>query len=113
MSEERTAAEVPLPGGEFRLFITRLSYQAMMSLGILENPITNSRQVQLSSARMMIDDLRMLQRVTVGNLDEDEQEHMDKVVSDLERAYEEVNSGRFDPVEAAEALARRGDGGAG
>jgi len=113
MSEERTAAEVPLPGGEFRLFITRLSYQAMMSLGILENPITNSRQVQLSSARMMIDDLRMLQRVTVGNLDEDEQEHMDKVVSDLERAYEEVNSGRFDPVEAAEELARRGDGGAG
>ena len=38
---------------------------------------------------------------------------MDKVVSDLERAYEEVNSGRFDPVEAAEELARRGDGGAG
>ena len=106
MSEQRTAADVPLPGGEFRLFITRLSYQAMMSLGILENPITNSRQVQLSNARMVLDDLRMLQRVTVGNLDEDEQGHIDKVVGDLERAYEEVSSGRFDPVQAAEDLAR-------
>ena len=41
MANERTAADVPLPGGDFRLFVTRLSLQAMMSLGMLENPLTS------------------------------------------------------------------------
>lgn len=107
MSDERTAGDLPLPGGNFRLFITRLSYQAMMSLGILENPITNTRQVQIGNARMVMDDLNMLLDKTSGNLDPDEKEHLDKVVSDLERAYEQIESGKFDPT-AIEDSARPG-----
>lgn len=87
MSEQTTADQIPLPGGNFRLFITRLSYQAMMSLGILENPITNTKQVQLTNARMLLDDLIMLQDKTSGNLDPDEHEHMEKLIRDLEHAY--------------------------
>ncbi|QDV07778.1 hypothetical protein Poly30_33110 [Planctomycetes bacterium Poly30] len=84
MTEEtKTAADVPLPGGEFRLFITRLAYQLMMSCGLLENPMTGKRDVHADNARMLIADLRMLQSKTVGNLDEDEQAHIDKVLNDL------------------------------
>ncbi|MEM8712926.1 MAG: DUF1844 domain-containing protein [Planctomycetota bacterium] len=79
----KTAGDVPLPGGEFRLFITRLAYQLMMSCGLLENPVTGKRDVHAANARMLLDDLRMLQAKTVGNLDEDEQAHIDKVVNDM------------------------------
>jgi len=69
------------------MFVTKLAYQAMMSLGIIENPITNTKQVQLPNARMLLDDLTMLQDKTSGNLDPDEYEHIEKVIRDLERAY--------------------------
>jgi len=98
MSETTPADQIPLPGGSFRLFVTRLSYQAMMSLGILENPITNTKQVQLQNARMLLDDLQMLQDKTSGNLDPDEQEHIDKVVHDLEHAYGQIEAGAVDPT---------------
>jgi hypothetical protein len=79
-----------LPGGNFRLFITRLSFQSMMSLGMIENPITRERSVHLESARMLIADLRMLLEKTEGNLDADEREHLEKVLSDLDYALSRV-----------------------
>jgi Domain of unknown function (DUF1844) len=99
MSESQSAEQLPLPGGNFRLFITRLSYQGLMSLGMLENPVTKTKAVILDNARMIIDDLSMLQDKTSGNLDPDEKEHLDKLVSDLERAYAEIES---QPVEHEE-----------
>ncbi len=88
--QEQTAQDVPLPGGDFRLFITRLSYQGMLCLGVMENPVTHTRQINLEQAKMMLDDLLMLQERTTGNLDADEAIHMNKVVSDLRHLYEQV-----------------------
>ena len=99
MSDSSAAGDLPLPGGNFRLFITRLSYQGLMSLGMLENPVTGTKAVILENARMIIDDLQMLQDKTSGNLDPDEKEHLDKLVRDLERAYEEIEK---QPVEPAD-----------
>lgn len=92
MTEEqpKTAADLPLPGGDFRLFVTRLSFQGMLCLGLMENPVTGSRQVNLTQARMILDDLIMLQERTMGNLDEDEDVHLRKVVSDLEHMLAKV-----------------------
>jgi hypothetical protein len=87
---ERRADEVPLPGGDFRLFVTRLSVQAMFSLGLLEHPITRKREINLDGARMLIDDLEMLRDKTSGNLEDDEQGHIDKAIGDLRRALESV-----------------------
>ncbi len=98
MSDSTPANQIPLPGGSFRLFVTRLSYQAMMSLGILENPITNTKQVQLANARALLDDLIMIQDKTSGNLDPDEYEHMEKVVRDLEHVYGQIEAGQTDPA---------------
>ena len=88
MAGERSAADVPLPGGDFRLFVTRLSLQSMMSLGMIENPLTKTRALNLDHARMLIDDLRMLQEKCYGNLEPEEDEHLAKVVRDLVWAFE-------------------------
>jgi hypothetical protein len=89
-SQRRTAADVPLPGGDFRLFVTRLSFQAMLSLGLVENPLTGTQQVNAASARMLLLDLRMLIAKTRGNLDADEETYLEKISSDLDRHYERI-----------------------
>lgn len=81
------ASDLPLPGGDFRLFVTRLSFQAMLSLGLLENPLTGTRQVNKPGARMLIDDLAMLREKTFGNLDDDEAQYLDKVLADLRHQF--------------------------
>ena len=87
----RTAEDVPLPGGDFRMFVTRLSFQGLLSCGVLENPVTKSKQVNLDGARMILDDLRMIRDKTAGNLDQDENAHLEKVLSDLTQVYAKVS----------------------
>jgi hypothetical protein len=89
-SGERRADEMPLPGGDFRLLVTRLSVQAMFSLGLLEHPITKTREVNVDGARMLIDDLEMLREKTASNLDDDEQAHIDKAIHELRQAFERI-----------------------
>jgi hypothetical protein len=89
-SQRRTAADVPLPGGDFRLFVTRLSFQAMLSLGLVENPLTGTQQVNAASARMLLLDLRMRIAKTRGNLDADEETYLEKISGDLDRQYERI-----------------------
>ena len=91
--QPQTAEDLPLPGGDFRLLITRLSFQGMLSLGLLENPVTGTKQVQLPQARLVLADLEMLSEKTAGNLEPDEQAHIDKVVSDLRAMLERVSKG--------------------
>ncbi|MFT5051422.1 MAG: hypothetical protein ACI8QZ_002838 [Chlamydiales bacterium] len=90
-TERKTADDIPLPGGDFRLLITRLSFQGLLSLGLLENPVTRTKQKNLPGAKMILDDLVLLQEKTVGNLDDEEQTHLDKVVSDLRHAFEKAS----------------------
>jgi hypothetical protein len=85
---QRRASDVPLPGGDFRLFVTRLSFQAMIALGLIENPLTKSKQVNAHGARMIVDDLDMLLDKTAGNLDSDESAYLEKILSDLRHHLE-------------------------
>ena len=89
MSEDpkETAENVPLPGGNFRLFVQKLTYQALMSMGIVENPLTKKKECNLSHAQTVIDDLMMLRDKTEGNLESDEAEHIQKVVHDLQHHF--------------------------
>ena len=89
---EQTAENVPLPGGEFRLFLTRLAYQLMMSCGLLENPVSGAKDVHADNARMLLADLQMLQEKTRGNLDDDEEAHMNKVLADLTPVVERLTA---------------------
>ena len=85
--EQKTAADAPLPGGNFRLFVQKLGYQALISMGLIENPITQQRSVSLDQAQTVIDDLMMLRDKTNGNLEPDEKEHIEKVVNDLQKHF--------------------------
>jgi hypothetical protein len=83
----RTAADIPLPGGDFSLFLSRLSIQGLLSCGVLENPVTGQKQPSESMAQALIDDLAMLQDKTRGNLEPDKDSHLTKVLGDLREVF--------------------------
>jgi hypothetical protein len=83
----RTAEDVALPGGSFRLFVQKLSYQALIGLGVVENPVTGRQRRNLPLARGVIEDLDMLRAKTRGNLEQDEERHLDTVLENLRHHY--------------------------
>ena len=90
---QRTAQDVPLPGGDFRLFVQKLAYQALIGLGVLDNPLTGQRSQRAGEARSVIDDLLMLRDKCRGNLEEEEDEHLSKILAELGRHYAELERG--------------------
>jgi hypothetical protein len=91
-SARRTAEDVPLPGGDFQLFVQKLAYQALMTLGVVENPLTKKRDTNLAHAQMVIDDLMMLREKTQGNLKPEESQHLTQVVGELQRHFVALKS---------------------
>jgi hypothetical protein len=83
----RTAEDLPLPGGSFTLLVQKLGYQALITLGVVENPLTRKREPNLAHAQSVIDDLMMLRAKTRGNLAPDEEQHLAQVVGDLQRHF--------------------------
>lgn len=90
----RTAADMPLPGGSFTLFVQKLGYQALITLGIVENPLTRTREANLPHAQTVIDDLMMLREKTRGNLAPDEENHLAQVVGDLQRHFVQLKQAK-------------------
>jgi len=85
-----TADEAPLPGGDFRLLVQKMGYQALIGLGVVENPLTGERSRNPAGARAVLADLAMLREKTVGNLEPGEEEHLEKVLADLGAALERL-----------------------
>jgi len=83
----RTAEDQPLPGGSFTLLVQKLAYQALIALGVVENPLTRKREPNLGHAQTVIDDLMMLHEKTRGNLAPDEEQYLVQVVGDLQRHF--------------------------
>jgi len=52
--------------------------------------------VNLPSAKMVLDDLRMLKEKTANNLDDEEREHLEGIVRDLESAYAKTSEATTD-----------------
>jgi hypothetical protein len=89
----RTAEELSLPGGDFHLFVQKLAYQALIALGVLENPLTKTRQANIGHAQGLIDDLMMLREKTRGNLGAEEESHLTQVIGELQRHFVQVKQG--------------------
>jgi len=83
----RRAEDLLLPGGNFTLLVQKLAYQALIALGVVENPLTKTRSTQLGHAQGVIDDLMMLREKTRGNLAADEEQHLTQVIGDLQRHF--------------------------
>jgi hypothetical protein len=89
-TEPRTAKkaeDLPLPGGSFTLLVQKLGYQALITLGVVENPLTRKREPNLGHAKSVIDDLMMLREKTNGNLTGEEEQHLTGVLGDLQRHF--------------------------
>jgi hypothetical protein len=90
--ELRTDGDAPLPGGDFRLLVQKMAYQALIALGVVDNPLTGARRTNAAGARAVLADLELLQDKTAGNLSPAEAEHLDGVLRGLERHFEAVEA---------------------
>ena len=75
------------PAGDFSMFLSTLSMQAMMALGEVPHPATNAPQEDLEQARYLIDILGMLQEKTKGNLTPEEASLLEGVLYELRMKY--------------------------
>ncbi len=105
MTEEETAAgETQLHGGDFGLLVARLYFQALMNLGMIDHPVSGEREVDLPTARMVIDDLGMLEEKTAGNLDETEAKTLSETLNALRMGFAKTVESVGKPADESAAL---------
>ena len=85
--------DVPLPPASLEILIGSLATQAMVSLGILPNPVTNKPQRLLHQAKHLVDMLQVLQEKTEGNRTAEESAMLDDTVHQLRMAYVSMSQG--------------------
>ncbi|MEW6074759.1 MAG: DUF1844 domain-containing protein [Candidatus Omnitrophota bacterium] len=77
------------PVADFKFFVSTLSLQASIFLGLIENPVTNQKEEDVSQAKFIIDTLDMLKEKTKGNLDSEEGSFFENVLYELKMQYVE------------------------
>jgi PBP1b-binding outer membrane lipoprotein LpoB len=77
----------PLPEMNFATFVASLNASALMQLGLIEDPISGTKNRNLPMAKQTIDILSMLQEKTEGNLSEEEANLLKNVLYDLRMMY--------------------------
>ncbi len=85
--------DFPLPPASLEILIGSLATQAMVSLGILPNPLTNQRDRLPNQAKHLIDLLAVLQTKTEGNRTSEESEMLDNTLHQLRMAYVSISKG--------------------
>lgn len=71
----------------FIAFISGLTAEGLMALGLMKNPLTQEVHKDLKHASMVIDTLCMLQEKTKGNLNKEESDSLEQVLHQLRMAY--------------------------
>ncbi|KIX15890.1 DUF1844 domain-containing protein [Dethiosulfatarculus sandiegensis] len=75
------------PPVDFSSFVLSLSHAAMMHLGQIPDPQTGETQTNVGFARHTIDTIAMLQEKTKGNLESDEKQLLDNILTELRLAF--------------------------
>jgi hypothetical protein len=75
------------PEPDFSFFVTTLSLQASIFLGILPNPATDKKEQDVVQAKFIIDTLDMIKEKTQGNLTVDEAGLLDNYLYELRLQY--------------------------
>jgi hypothetical protein len=83
---EEELADARDPAG-FLSFIMSIASNAASALGMMEHPVTHSREVDVELGKHWIDVLGMLQKKTQGNLTSKEQQMLEGLLSDLRMQY--------------------------
>lgn len=79
--------DVPLPKPNLITFTTSLAQQAMISMGILPNPVTHKTTFMLNHASFLIDTIELIIEKTQGNRTDVETETLNNVVHELRMLY--------------------------
>jgi hypothetical protein len=88
-SEEPTNADDP---ASFVNFLMSIASNAAAALGMMEHPVTGERGVDLPVGKHWIDVLGMLQKKTRGNLNREEAQILEGILSDLRMQFVSLNS---------------------
>ena len=95
----RPSATPPPPSAEaprvdepvtFSTFVLGLSTQALLHLGEIPDPVSNTTQRDLGAAKHVIDILALLRDKTRSNLEPDEEALLDSMLYDLRMRYVEL-----------------------
>ena len=76
-----------IPPASFSLIVHTFATQAMVALGMMENPMTKQTDVQPAMAKHFIDSLDILAAKTKGNLTDDEAKLIESAAHQLRMAY--------------------------
>jgi hypothetical protein len=95
-SEDRRPADdaqtqAPLPEINFSTFIMSLNASALVNLGLIDDPASGTKSMNLPIAKQTIDIMSMLEERTRGNLNEDEAEMIKSILYELRMLYIKEN----------------------
>lgn len=76
-----------LPPLDFSTLILSLSTSVLMNLGVVENPVTKTKEKEPAVARQTIDLIELLKEKTKGNLTDQESKLLDDVLAELRLWY--------------------------
>jgi hypothetical protein len=81
----------PLHPVDFATHVLSLASSAMVALGQLSAPTGEAGEIDLDTARYLIDVLGMLEDKTRGNLDDSESKLLQSLIYDLRVAFVDAN----------------------
>ena len=90
---EQVDAEAPprgLPEADFKGLMSILASQAMMGLGMVQDPGGKGVMIDLEGSKFAIDLLDVLQKKTVGNLEESEEKELTQLVTELRSRFVQI-----------------------
>jgi hypothetical protein len=91
-SKARAKESVLQQEASFTGFIATLSTQALIHMGIIENPLTGEKTQDLAQAKYIIDLLQIIEEKTKGNLTKEEELQLSNVLHELRLAYVKITT---------------------
>ncbi len=83
-----------MPDASFLSLANMLAVEAAMHLGLIQNPGDDAPQIDLESARHLIDMLGILQTKTRGNLTGEEENLIENILADLRMQFVSISKRR-------------------
>lgn len=91
--KEEEPKRQPLPEVNFNSLIFSLSSSALLHIGEIADPQTGEKKKDLPMAKHSIDIIAMLKEKTKGNLNNEEQQFIDNILTDLRLRYVKASKG--------------------
>lgn len=92
MSQSSGEKVKPLPKIDFSSFVLSLYSSGLVQLGKVEDPSTGKKEIHLDLAKHTIEIIAMLEEKTRGNLNEEEQNLLKALLSEIRMAFVEAKA---------------------